>query len=103
MSRWGLSHDATAHRLILAPPLPADGVEALGPFRAGRSVLSLVVRHRREALVLRVLLSFGPPIRVEAEPPDGFGATAAEVDGVAMGRLAIGFEAASEHEVIWRR
>lgn len=103
MERWGMSHDATTHRLRLVPPSPAGGQEALGPFRAGRSVLSLEIRHRRGALVLRVRVSFGPPIRVEAEPPDGFGATAAEVDGVAMGRLAVGFEAGGEHEVIWRR
>jgi hypothetical protein len=103
MERWRLSHDAVRHRLALVPPLLPEGREELGPFRAGRSVLTLEIRRRRDALVLRVRLSYGPPIRIDAGPPDGFGAATAEVDGTAMGRLAVGFEAAGEHEVIWRR
>lgn len=103
MARWGLAYDPGQHLLTVAPRLGEEPPAAAGPFRAGRTVVVLELRERPAAVALRVSIGFGPAIRIAARLEDEAGAVAAEVDGVPLGRAEVGFEASSQHEVIWRR
>lgn len=100
---WGLAFDPDAGRLTLSPRPPGRDGMALGPVRAGRTVLRLSWRSRPDSLVLRLSVTFGPPIRVVARPRDHDISIPGEVDGVVLGRAEVAFEARADHEVIWRR
>lgn len=103
ISRWGLRYDETAGVLHLTFAVPErEGEAVLGPFRVGRTVIRLTLRRRPSGLRLRVAVSFGPPIRIEAEPAGVVWPDEAVVDDVPLGRRRVAFEARAEHEVWWR-
>lgn len=104
MSRWGIVHVPTSATLSLTPVLTEGVAEAVvGPFRAGRSVVALRLRRTPSAVLLRVAVSFGPPIRVEARLADPAWDVPAAVDDIPLGRHQVAFEATTTHEIIWRR
>lgn len=103
MARWGIVHDPDRTVLALSPAVIAGEREAgLGPFRAGRTVLALALHRLPSAIRLRVTVSFGPPIRVEARLADPAWDVPAAVDDVPLGRPLVAFEASGTHEIIWR-
>lgn len=103
MSRWGIAYHPTLATLSLSPGLLEGTPEAaVGPFRAGRTVVALLLRRTPSAVLLRVSVSFGPPIRVEAQlAAPGWGVPAV-VDEIPLGSHRVSFEATSIHEIIWR-
>ncbi|MFN2315530.1 MAG: hypothetical protein ABR551_09225 [Gemmatimonadales bacterium] len=103
MARWGIVHHPALATLSLCPALIDGAPEAaVGPFRAGRTVVALLLRRTPSAVVLRVTVSFGPPIRVEARLADPSWEVPAVVDDIPLGSPHVAFEAAGVHEIIWR-
>jgi hypothetical protein len=102
MAQWGIVHDAGQGVLRLAPQLEPDArTTRCGPFRAGRTVVALEVRRRPSSVVLRVEVTFGPPIRVEASLPDTPPDTPILVDDVPIAGPRVAFEARGSHEIHW--
>lgn len=103
MSRWGIVFHPTLATLSLSPVLIEGSREAaVGPFRAGRTLVALLLRRTPSAVLLRVTVSFGPPIRVEAQLADPGWDVPAMVDDIPLGSHRVSFEATSVHEIIWR-
>ncbi|HUG28044.1 MAG TPA: hypothetical protein VMK53_07070 [Gemmatimonadales bacterium] len=103
MARWGIVHHPDTGRLSLSPALNEGAQDAaVGPFRAGRTVVALLLRRTPSAVLLRITVSFGPPIRVEARLADPEWDVAAVVDDIPLGRPQVAFEASGTHEIIWR-
>lgn len=102
MARWGIAYDAGRGVLRLAPQVDLEErVSRCAPFRAGRTVVALELRRRPSSVVLRVEITFGPPLRVEAGlagmPLD----TQVLVDDVPIVGPRVAFEARAVHEVAW--
>ncbi len=103
MVRWGIVYHPGTDRLSLSPVLSEGAPDAaVGPFRAGRTVMALLLRRTPSAVLLRITVSFGPPIRVEARLADSRWEVAAVVDDIPLGRHQVAFEASGTHEIIWR-
>ena len=103
MARWGLRFDQGQGVLSVAATLPAGEREAaVGPFRVGRSVVALRLRRTPSAVTLRIVLSFGPPLRLDASLAEALGQAPVVVDDIPLGRSRVSFEATGTHEVIWR-
>jgi hypothetical protein len=104
MSRWGIVYHPAPATLSLSPVLIEGTQEAaVGPFRAGRTVVALLLRRTPSAVLLRVTVSFGPPIRVEVRLGDPDWEVPAVVDDIPLGRHQVAFEASRTHEIIWRQ
>jgi len=102
MMRWGIAFDAGQGVLRLAPRVDVEErVSRCAPFRAGRTVVALEFRRRPSSLVLRVEVTFGPAIRVEASLPGAPEGAAALVDDVPIPGPRVAFEARGAHEVVW--
>jgi hypothetical protein len=103
MARWGIAYHPASATLSLSPAL-IDGAQetGVGPFRAGRTVVALFLRRTPSAVLLRVTVSFGPPIRVEARLAAPDLDTTAAVDDIPLGRHQVAFDASGTHEIIWR-
>lgn len=104
MARWGIVYHPATGTLSLSPAV-SEGAQdaAVGPFRAGRTVVALLLRRTPSAVLLRISVSFGPPIRVEARLADPEWEVAAVVDDIPLGRHQVAFEASGSHEIIWRQ
>lgn len=104
MSRWGIAYHPVSATLSLAPALQDGEREAaVGPFRAGRTVVALRLRRTPSAVTLRVVVSFGPPVRVEAVLAGAAPRLPATVDDTPLGQHRVAFEATGTHEIIWRQ
>lgn len=102
MARWGIAYHPATATLSLSPVLAEGREAAVGPFRAGRTVVALLLRRTPSAVLLRITISFGPPIRVEARLADPERELIAVVDDIPLGSHQVAFEAGGTHEVIWR-
>lgn len=104
MSRWGIVFHPALTTLSLSPVLIEGAREAtVGPFRAGRTLVALLLRRTPSAVLLRVTVSFGPPIRVEAALAEPGWDVPAVVDDIPLGSHQVAFEATRTHEIIWRQ
>ena len=102
MARWGIDYHAEGGVLRLAPQVVREErVSRCAPFRAGRTVVALEFRRRPSSLVLRVEITFGPPLRVEASLPDLPPDTPVLIDDVPVAGPRVAFEARATHEVAW--
>lgn len=64
-------------------------------------MVALESRVRPSTIVLRIEVTFGPPIRVEATLPGAPAGTVVLVDDVPLAGPTVAFEARGEHEVAW--
>lgn len=102
MDRWGIAYDAALGNLTLAPRVvPGERVARCPPFRAGRTVVALECRQRPSTVVLRVGITFGPPIRIEAHLQGAPAETTILVDEVPLQGPRVAFEARGDHDVAW--
>lgn len=102
MAGWGIAYESGQGVLGLAPSMdPGERIIRCPPFRAGRTVVVLEYRRRPSSVVLRVEVTFGPAIRVEATLPGARVGTPALVDDVPMPGPRVAFEARGAHEVVW--
>ena len=101
MEQWGIAYDPARRILVLAPRLLSGERRAVCPrFRAGRTIVGLEFRARPGSVACRILVVFGPPIRVEVEPV-GMASDQLLVDDVPMAGSRAVFEARGDHEVVW--
>jgi len=102
MARWGITYDGGRGTLRLSPRVEPGQPRAECPaFRAGRSVIGLALRQQRHGVILRVVVRFGPPLRVEAALSGAGLAGQVLVDEVPVAGSDVAFEARGEHEIAW--